>query len=104
LDVYIRDLDSSIDRTWGAGAAVNALRLSPGLELGVQADTWKEPKSGEGIYDDNGTSWNVTGSVDATFGQTWGLSAKVGTKSKGFLPGKPKDSGVYAGFGVTAAW
>ena len=104
VDVYVRDLDSSVDRTWGAGAAVHALRLGRGLELGVQADTWKEPKSGEGIYDGNGTAWNVTGTVDATLGQTWGLSAKVGTKSKGFLPGKPKDSGVYAGFGITAAW
>jgi hypothetical protein len=106
LNLYLRDLDSSTDRTRGAGAAVQGLRLGPALEIGVQADTWKEPQARERIYDED-TSWNVTGTVDAAlaFGDhRWGLAAKVGTKSKGFLPGRPTDDGVYAGFGVTAAW
>lgn len=104
LNVYVRDLDSTVDRTWGAGAGIHGLRLGPGWQLGVQADTWKEPRSREGIYDRQGTAWNVTGTLDAALGQTWGLAAKVGSKSKGFLPGKPRDDGFYAGFGVTAAW
>jgi hypothetical protein len=103
LNVYVRDLDSTIDRTWGAGAAFHGIRLGEGFELGVQADTWKEPNAREGIYDGD-TSWNVTGTVDASLGERWGLSAKVGSKSKGFLPGRPQDDGLYAGFGVTAAW
>lgn len=102
--VYVRDLDSSIDRTWGAGAGVHGFRVGPGWELGAQADTWKEPRSDERIYDGQGTAWNVTATLDAPLSPTWGLAAKVGAKSKGFLPGKPRDGGFYAGFGGTATW
>jgi hypothetical protein len=104
LNVYVRDLDSTIDRTWGAGAAIHGVRLGPALEIGVQADGWREPDALEGIYFRGDQRWNVTGTVDATFGQRWGLSAKVGTKSRGFLPGKPESKGAYVGFGATAAW
>jgi hypothetical protein len=104
LNVYIRDLDSSIDRTWGAGAAVHGVRLGPVLEIGVQVDGWREPDSLEGIYARDDQRWNVTGTVDAALGHRWGLSGKFGTKSRGFLPGKPANGGVYVGFGATAAW
>jgi hypothetical protein len=103
LTVYLRDLDSTTDRTWGLGAGIQAVKVGPGLELGVQADTWKEPDALEGVYD-GGTAWNVTGELEAALGERWGLAGKVGAKSKGFLPGKPVDSGLYAGFGVTASW
>ncbi len=46
------------------------------------------------------TTRSVTGTLDAPLlSHIWRLSAK----SKGFLPGKPRDAGFYADFGVTAA-
>lgn len=104
LNVYVRDLDSTFDHTWGFGAALHGFRLGSGLDVGFQADGWHEPDALEGIYFRDTQRWNVTGTVDATVGQRWGLSGKMGTKSKGFLPGKPADGGLYVGFGVMAAW
>ncbi len=102
LTLYIRDLDSSVDRTYGFGAAIHGLRLGERLDLAVQADTWDEPVSREALYE--GTGWNVNAEIDARLGPRWGLAAKVGSKSDGFFPGRPRDEGVYAGFGVTALW
>ena len=102
LTFYLRDLDSSIDRTYGYGAAVHGLQLGEWLALGLQGDTWDQPDSREGLYE--GTGWNVSAELDARLGTRWGLAAKVGSKSDGFFPGRPIDEGVYAGFGVTAVW
>lgn len=102
LTFYIRDLDSSIDRTYGYGAAVHGLRLGDRLALSLQADTWDEPAAREGLYE--GTGWNASAELDARLGPRWGLAAKVGSKSGGFFPGRPIDEGAYMGFGVTAVW
>ena len=99
--VYVRDLDSSVDRTFGFGAGVHGLRLGR-LGLGLSADVWDEPEAPEGLYEGNG--WNATAEVDALLSDRWGLSAKVGSKSEGFLPGLPIEDGVYLGFGVTGGW
>jgi hypothetical protein len=99
--VYARDLDSSNDRTYGFGAGVHALKLGPSLELGLSADAWDEPDLQE--RHSSGRGWNATGQIDAMFGERWGLSAKVGSKSEGFFPGLPLEDGVYAAFGVRAA-
>lgn len=101
VTVYVRDLDSSLDRTYGFGAGIHGLRLGQ-LQLGLAADSWQEPDSAERLYD--GTGWNVTGEVEALIGPRWGLSAKLGAKSDGFFPGRPRGDGVYAGFGVQAVW
>ncbi len=99
--VYVRDLDSSVDRTFGLGAGVHGLRLGR-IGLGLSADLWDEPEAPEGLYEGNG--WNATAEVDALLSDRWGLSAKVGSKSEGFLPGLPIEDGIYMGFGVTGGW
>lgn len=104
LTVYVRDLDSSIDRTYGFGAGVHALKLGPNVELGVAADTWDEPESREDVRGDHTRNgWNATAEVDAMLGDRWGLSAKVGSKSDGFFPGLPLEDGPYFALGVRAA-
>src|SRR6185295_12714320 len=84
--VYVRDLDSSIDRTYGAGAGVHGLPLG-NLQIGLAADAWDEPASRERIRSGNG--WNANAEVDALLNERWGLAAKVGSKSDGFFPGLP---------------
>jgi hypothetical protein len=101
VTVYVRDLDSSIDRTYGFGAGVHALKLGPNVELGLSGDAWDEPDSREGLRTGNG--WNATAQVDAMLGDRWGLSAKVGSKSDGFFPGLPLEDGPYFALGVRAA-
>lgn len=99
--VYVRDLDSSVDRTFGLGAGVHGLRLGR-IGLGLSADIWEEPEAREGFYEGNG--WNATAEVDAMFSDRWGISAKAGSKSAGFLPGLPIEDGVYLGFGIQGGW
>jgi hypothetical protein len=99
--LYVRDLDSSIDRTYGAGAGVHGFTLGGNLEIGLSADAWDEPKAREGLR--TGSGWNATAEVDALLGERWGLAAKVGAKSNGFFPGLPLDNGPYFAFGVRAA-
>lgn len=103
LTVYVRDLDSSVDRDWGLGAGIHGLRLGSAVRLGLQGDWWGEPDADEGLdREDNG--WNASAEIDAMLGEHWGLAAKVGSKSKGFFPGAALDEGTYMGFGVKAAF
>jgi hypothetical protein len=99
--VYLRDLDSSVDRTFGLGAGVHGLRLGR-IGLGLCADVWDEPESPEGLYE--GSGWNAAAEVDALLSDRWGISAKLGSKSDGFLPGLPIEDGIYLGFGVQGGW
>lgn len=98
---YVRDLDSSVDRTYGFGAGLHDLRLGRAARLSIAADVWEEPDSFERFYKGNG--WNASAEVEAMFGR-WGGAAKVGAKSDGFFPGLPMDEGVYLGAGVQATW
>lgn len=98
---YVRDLDSSLDRSWGYGAGIRGVRFGP-VQAGFSADVWKEPISYEELYE--GTFWNATAEVETRFSSRWGAAAKLGAKSKGFLPGLPKDEGVYFGLGVQASF
>lgn len=99
--VYVRDLDSSVDRTFGLGAGVHGLRLGR-IALGLSADLWDEPEAPEGLYE--GSGWNAAAEIDALLTDRWGLSAKAGSKSEGFLPGLPIEDGVYVGFGIQGGW
>jgi hypothetical protein len=103
LTLYVRDLDSTIDRAWGLGAGVSGLRLGSAVRLGVQGDWWEEPDAAERIPREDG-GWNVSAEIDALLGERWGVAAKVGSKSEGFFPGAALDEGVYAGFGVKAVF
>jgi len=107
--VYARDLDSSVDRTYGFGASVHGHGLPLGrgrdVRLGLSADTWEEPASRERVR--SGSGWNATAEIDTLFGdlgRRWGISAKAGTKSEGFFPGLPLADGAYAAFGVRGVW
>lgn len=105
--VYVRDLDSSVDRTYGFGAGVHALKLGRNVELGLSADSWDEPDSEEPLRGERtGSGWNATAEVDAMpaiFGGRWGFSAKLGSKSDGFFPGLPLEDGPYFALGLRAA-
>ncbi len=96
--VTLRDLDSSRDRTWGAGAALRGFPLGRRLALGMEADRWEEPDAAEGFY--AGSGWHAAAELDARLGSRLGAAVKVGTKSAGFLPGRPIADGVYVGFGL----
>ena len=98
---YVRDLDSSVDRTFGLGAGVHGVRLGR-IGLGLSADVWEEPEAREALYEGNG--WNAAAEVDALLSDRWGISAKLGSKSEGFFPGLPIEDGTYLGFGVTGGW
>ena len=99
LEVYVRDIDSGVDRTWGYGAAARLARLGP-LQLSVGVDGWEQPEDTAGAGD---SRWNAAAELEV-MGERWGASVKVGTKSDGFFPGLPAEDGVYAGAGVMARW
>jgi hypothetical protein len=96
--VYGRDLQSSVDRTYGWGAGVYGVPLGASVTLSAAGDIWQVPESLEGLYD--GSGWNAVCEVDAVVFGNWGLACKVGAKSEGFFPGTPMDSGVYGGGGL----
>lgn len=98
VKIYVRDLDSSIDRTYGAGGGLHRIPLGPRAALSLQADVWQEPEAAEDLY--AGTGWNASGELSVMVGETVGLAAKLGGKSDGFFPGTPLASGVYGGAGV----
>lgn len=100
LEVYLRDLDSGLERTWGYGATLHELRLGR-LALSLAADLWDEPAAEEGPG--AAGRWNATAEVKAMMGR-WGVAVKVGDKSAGFFPGLPQDAGAYAGAGALARW
>lgn len=95
---YIRDLDSSIDRTYGAGLGFHSIDIGSRVTLGAQGDWWNTPESLERPAADDG--WNLSVEVDGLIQRRWGLTAKLGAKSAGYFPGLPMDDGAYFGFGV----
>lgn len=98
--VYVRDLDSSTDRTYGAGAGFRGLRVGEGLDLGLFVDAWEEPEALEGApREDSG--WNAAVELDLLPRSRWGLAGRAGVKSEGFLPGLPIEDGAYVGLGAT---
>jgi len=97
-NVYVRDLDSSVDRAFGFGAGFHRVPVGSRWELGVQADSWQQPTSLEQPGADD-SQWNVSGEL-AWSTRRWGLTAKLGAKSEGFLPGLPNERGSYLGFGA----
>ena len=99
--VYVRRLDSSVDKTWGGGAVVNA-RVARVTMLGFGADLWKEPVALEHLPGASG--WNVSTEVNSQFSRHWGFAVKIGTKSRGSFPGLPLKEGFYAWLGGTASW
>lgn len=100
--VYVRDLDSSVERTYGAGLTLHGLRLGARGELSVGGDWWTPPDSAE--YGSRADGYNVVGDVSLRVAGRWGLAAKVGYKKSGFFPGLPLEEGAYFGLGLTARY
>jgi hypothetical protein len=97
--VYIRDLDSSIERRYGYGAGFTLAQPDSRFSASLHAESWQEPDSAEhGAGDD---CWNVNAEVRVPTGPRFGLAAYAGHKTAGFLPGLPSEEGTYAGFGMT---
>lgn len=100
LTIYIRDLDSTVDRTYGLGAGIHGLRMGERLDFGLFVDAWEEPEAREGEpRDDSG--WNATVELSLRPLSRWGFAGKLGVKSEGFLPGLPLEDGAYVGLGAT---
>jgi hypothetical protein len=97
-NLYVRDLDSSVDRSWGGGIGFHRIPLGSRVTIGGQGDWWEDPRSPERPAANSG--WHASVEVDGMIQRHWGLTAKVGDKSAGFLPGTPFERGSYAGFGV----
>lgn len=97
---YVRDLDSTFDRTYGLGAGVHGLRLGGRLDFGVFVDAWEEPDAREGEPRD-ASGWNATVELNVRPHSRWGFAGKLGVKSEGFLPGLPLADGAYVGLGAT---
>ncbi|MBP7798386.1 MAG: hypothetical protein KA072_07170 [Thermoanaerobaculaceae bacterium] len=97
---YVRDLDSSRERTWGYGVAVHGVRVDRAT-FGASADRWKEPEAGERPR--CRSCWHAALEAEVVLGGRWGVAAKLGGKSEGFFPGRPMGDGLYVGLGVTAA-
>lgn len=100
--VYARDLDSTIDKTYGYGVGLHRVRIVEGFEVGAQSDFWREPEALE--RSSRGSSWNASVEVDLLFRSRWGFALKAGAKSEGFFPGTPMERGGYIGFGARAAF
>lgn len=102
IALYGRDLQSSVDSSYGGGAGVYGLRVARGITFSVSGDYWQVPESVEGLYD--GSGWNVCGEIEALVAGRAGVTCKVGAKSEGFFPGTPMDSGLYAGAGLLVSF
>jgi hypothetical protein len=95
---YVRDLDSSVARTLGWGAAFTVAPRGSRFEARVAGDRWDEPQSAEHGAGTRG--WNVSGELSVPVGRRFGVLLNVGRKTTGFVPGRPLDPGTYAGVGV----
>ncbi len=82
VDLYLRDLDSSVDKSYGWGAALHELPLGP-VRLSAQTDLWEEPSSREDLRHGNG--WNANAEANWSFGRA-GLGAQGRQQVGGILP------------------
>lgn len=96
--LYARDLDSSLDRTYGYGVSLHDLPLGRRLRLGLGADAWKDPVALERLRREDG--WQAGAELQLRF-DPWGVVLQGGSKSEGFFPGLPLAEGTYVGAGVT---
>jgi hypothetical protein len=96
--LYVRDLNSSTDRTHGYGVGFHRLRIGSHVKLSAQGDWWDEPRAAERVRTHSG--WNGALELDWVIRGGWGVTAKTGKKSEGFLPGLPLADGWYTGFGI----
>jgi len=102
INAYGRDLRSTEETTMGFGGGFHRVTLGPFVSLSIMGDHWENPDSVEEFYD--GSSWNASAELEVFWGSTIGTSLKVGSKSDGYLPGTPTDSGTYIGAGMSVSF
>ena len=98
IRLYAREMDSSLEQTYGFGATLHRLLAGERRWLSLQTDYWREPDSLEKL--DAGSGWNFCGELTVMLSETVGVAAKLGGKSDGFNPGTPAAAGVYGGAGL----
>ena len=102
IDVYVRDLESLEEKTYGTGLAVRNIPLGRGLRLAAKFDQWREPRAPEGPAERS--AWNAELELLARFGSRIGCAAQLGRKTAGFFPGLPEEEGNYFAAGITASY
>ena len=102
VTVYARDLQNSMDQSFGFGGGLYKIPLGTRIALSMFGDFWKTPESAEQFYE--GSGWNACGEITTMLHETVGLSWKLGSKSDGYFPGTPMGAGVYGGAGLLLAF
>ncbi len=98
VTAYVRDLQGSLDQTYGYGGGFHRLRLGNRVSVSLAGDFWQVPESEVPLY--AGSGWNGCGELETMFSDHVGVSIKVGSKSEGYFPGTPMESGPYGGAGL----
>lgn len=96
--IFGRDLDSSVDRSYGWGGAFTVAPRGSRFSAGVTAERWDEPASAE--HGDGEPGWHVSGEMHAPLARRFGVAVNVGHKTEGFVAGRPFGAGTYVGLGV----
>jgi hypothetical protein len=96
--IFGRDLDSSIDRSYGWGGAFTVAPRATRFSASITAERWNEPESRE--RKDHESGWHVSGEVRAPLSRRFGVALNVGRKTDGFVAGRPLAAGTYVGLGV----
>lgn len=102
VTAYVRDLQSSVEQTYGYGGGFHRLRLGNRVSVSLTGDFWQVPESEVPLY--SGSGWNGCGELETMFSDHVGISLKAGSKSEGYFPGTPMESGPYGGAGVLVAF
>lgn len=102
VTLYARDLQSSVDQTYGYGGGLHKIPLGDRIALSVLGDYWQTPESVEALY--TGAGWNACGEITAMLSPYAGVTVKIGNKSEGYFPGTPMEAGLYGGGGLVFAF
>ena len=96
--VYVRDLDSSVERTWGWGGSFTVAPADWRFAVTVAGDRWDEPDSAE--YGAGTRGWHASAELRLPLARRFGLLLNGGHKTTGFVPGRPVEAGTYVGVGA----
>jgi hypothetical protein len=96
--IFGRDLDSSLNRSYGWGGTLTVAPRGTWFSASVTAERWTEPESRE--YGNDRPGWHVSGEVHAPLSRRFGLALNAGRKTDGFVAGRPLAAGTYVGLGV----
>lgn len=96
--VYLRDLDSSVERTYGWGGSFTVAPADSRFAVTVAGDWWDEPDSAE--YGNGTRGWHGSAELRLPLARRFGILLNGGRKTAGFVPGRPVKAGTYFGVGA----